>query len=168
MDPHSDDDYQHMKYRKLGGIEGTSSNFISLLQPGGEEKTIDIGDSQDVKINLKVRSVQIDRSWIDLSALKLQEWKIPGEEPSSWSTGLLESSNSGSFPLLSTEMIVAKDITVTATKFSKEISNTLKAFNSSVDSAVLVSLGTNQTELFIFDYMYIGRCIQLWYIQQWC
>ena len=147
MDPQSDDDHQRIKYRKLGGIESTSSGFVSLLQSGSIKKNINLGDSKDVKIYLQVRSVQIDRPWIELSALKLQEWRIPGEGPSFWSTGVLESSNNGSFPLLSTEMIVAKDIEVTASKFSEEISDILKAFNPSVDSVVLVSQGTNQTEL---------------------
>ena len=142
MDPHNDDDHQHKKYIKLGGVEGASSDFISLQNLGDDSavgKKIEIGDSQDVKINIKVRSVQIDRPWIDLSALKYQNWKIPGEGPGSWSTGVLDSSNYGSFPLLSTEMIVARDIAVTATKFSKETIDNLKAFDPSVGSAVLVS-----------------------------
>ena len=143
MDLHNDDDdHQYRKYKALGGIENTSLNFITLQQPDGEtsvEKNIEIGDSQDVKIYLKVRSVQIDRPWIDLSALKLQKWRIPGERPDCWSTGVLDSSNNGSFPLLSTEMIVAKDITVTATKFSEEINEYWKTFNPSVGSAILVS-----------------------------
>ena len=143
MDLHSDDDdHQYRMYKTLGGIENATSTFISLQQPDGEssvEKKIEIGDSQDVKINVKVRSVQIDRPWIDLSALKHQNWRIPGERSDFWSTGVLESSNSGSFPLLSTEMIVAKDISVTATKFSEEITTYFKTFNPSVGSAVLVS-----------------------------
>ena len=73
MDPHNDDDHQHKKYIKLGGVEGTSSDFISLQNLGDDsEKKIEIGDSQDVKINIKVRSIQIDRPRIDLSTLKYQ------------------------------------------------------------------------------------------------
>ena len=102
------------------------------------EKKVDIGDTQDVKIHLKVRSVQINRPWIDLSALKIQNWGIPGEGPGAWSTGVLDSSNDGSFPLLSTRMIVAKDITITSSSFSKEIVDTLKTFNPSAESALLV------------------------------
>ena len=144
MDLHSDDDdHQYRKYKNLGGIESASSSFISLQQPGDEgsvEKNIEIGDSKDVKINLKVRSVQIDRPWIDLSALEYQKWKIPGEGPDFWSSGVLHDSNNGSFPLISTEMIVARDITATATKFSVEITDHLKSFNPSVGNAVLVIL----------------------------
>ena len=117
-------------------------NFGSFLQVRGEdaqEKKVDIGDTQDVKIHLKVSSVQINRPWIDLSALKIQDWGIPGIRPGAWSTGVIDSSNNGSFPLLPTQMIVAKDITITASNFSKEIVNTLKSFNPSVETAELVS-----------------------------
>jgi len=69
----------------------------------------------DVKISLKVRAVQINRPWFDMSLLHNENYTIPGETPGSWSTGVLDKDNKGSFPLLSTQMIVAKDITVTTT-----------------------------------------------------
>ena len=68
----------------------------------------------DVKISLKVRTVEIKRPWLDLSILKNRNFTIDGQGPGSWSTGELSAENKGSFPLLSTHMIVAKDITVTA------------------------------------------------------
>ena len=68
----------------------------------------------DVEISFKVRAVQINRPWLDLSVLKNKNYTIDGEEPGSWSTGEIDADNNGSFPLLSTQMIVAKDITVTA------------------------------------------------------
>ena len=165
MDQHTpDNENQSRKYKMLGGKPNASLDFVvdqhppdqllgyklntpldfaSFLQIRGEgvqEKKVDIGNSQDVKIDLKVRSVQINRPWIDLSALKIQDWRIPGERPGAWSTGVLDSNNNGSFPLLSTRMIVARKITVTASSFSKEIVNTLKTFNPAVESAVLVSM----------------------------
>jgi len=48
-----------------------------------------------------------------MSLLHNENFKIPGERPGSWSTGVLDKYNTGSFPLLSTEIIVAKDVTVT-------------------------------------------------------
>ena len=132
---------QHTPDKLLGG-KLDISKFGSFLQIRGEdaqEKKVDIGDTQDVKIHLKVCSVQINRPWIDLSALKIRNWGIPGEGPGTWSTGVLDSNNNGSFPLLPTQMIVARDITVTASSFSKEIVSTLKTFNPSVESAKLVS-----------------------------
>ena len=67
-----------------------------------------------VNISFKVRTVQINRPWLDTSILKNRNYTINGEDPGSWSTGELDADNNGSFPLLSTQMIVAKDITVTA------------------------------------------------------
>ena len=71
-------------------------------------------EHSDVKISLKVRAVQISRPWLDTSILKNRNFTIDGEAPGSWSTGELSADNNGSFPLLSTQMIVAKDITVIA------------------------------------------------------
>ena len=68
----------------------------------------------DVKISFKVRAVQINRPWIDLSVLNNKYYTVYGEDPGSWSTGELDADNKGSFPLLSTQMIVARDIKVTA------------------------------------------------------
>ena len=61
VDKHSPDDHSmSKKYNKLGG-KPITSGFVDFI--GGEDvrkKKVDIGDSQDVKINLKVRSVQMD------------------------------------------------------------------------------------------------------------
>ena len=86
-------------YTKLGGSVAT---YYSLDK------------HSDVKISFKVRAVQISRPWLDLSVLNNKNYKIYGEDPGSWSTGELDADNNGSFPLLSTQMIVARDITVTA------------------------------------------------------
>ena len=67
----------------------------------------------DVKISLNISAVQIYRPWLDLSVLR-KNFKYPGMPSGSWSNGKLDSSNTGVFPLLTTAMIVAKDITVTA------------------------------------------------------
>ena len=133
------DQHTPIEMRGANLIDLDLTNFLQIRRKGVQEKKVDIGNSQDVRIDLKVRSVQINRPWIDLSALKIQDWRIPGEGPGAWSTGVLDSSNNGSFPLLSTRMIVARDITVTASCFSKEIISTLKAFDPTVESAELVS-----------------------------
>ena len=88
---------------------------------GGSVTTYKSLDKQsDVKISFKVRAVQINRPWLDLSVLNNKTYKIYGEDPGSWSTGELDANNKGSFPLLSTQMIVASDIKVTAsTKMEK-------------------------------------------------
>ena len=86
-------------YKKLGG---SITKYHSLNK------------QSDVKISFKVRSVQINRPWLDLSVLNSRNFTIDGEDPGSWSTGELSADNKGSFPLLSTQMIVASGITVTA------------------------------------------------------
>ena len=85
-------------YKKLGGSVTTCYG---------------LNKHSDVKISFKVRAVQINRPWLDLSVLKNKNYTIYGEDPGSWSTGELDADNKGSFSLLSTQMIVAKDITVT-------------------------------------------------------
>ena len=79
---------------------------------GGSVKSFDKGS--DVEILLKVCTVQIIRPWLDLSVLNNKLFKIPGQDAESWSTGELKASNKGWFPLLTTRMIVAKDIRVTS------------------------------------------------------
>ena len=71
-------------------------------------------EHSDVKISLKIRTVLISRPWLEISMLSNRNFTIDGGDPGSWSTGELNANNKGSFPLLSTQMIVAKDITVTA------------------------------------------------------
>ena len=86
-------------YKKLGGSINTCYSLV---------------EHSDVNISLKVRAVQISRPWLDTSILKNKNYTIDGEDPGSWSTGELNADNNGSFPLLTTQMIVAKDIKVTA------------------------------------------------------
>ena len=93
-------------YKKLGGPVNT---YYSLDK------------RSDVEISFKVRSVQINRPWLDISMLN-RNFTIDGEDPGSWSTGELDADNNGSFPLLSTQMIVAKNITVTgSTEMEHEV-----------------------------------------------
>ena len=70
-------------------------------------------EHSDVKISLKVRTVQISRPWFDPSVLSNINYTINGEKEGSWSTGELSADNDGWFPLLPTQMIVARDIKVT-------------------------------------------------------
>ena len=78
---------------------------------GSITKYHSLNKQSDVKISFKVRAVQINRPWLDLSVLN---YTVSSERTGSWSTGELSADNKGTFPLLSTQMIVARDITVTA------------------------------------------------------
>ena len=137
----SSDATQSREYKKLGGSVSVGYSFLSLKLggEGSKEQRIGTGDSRGVTISFKVRSVEINRPWVDPSALKIDKWRLPGLAAGGWSTGLLDSSNKGSFPLLTTQMIVAKDITVTAAKFSKEVTDSLTKFDAKVGVGVIVS-----------------------------
>lgn len=125
----------------MGGSVSVGYSFLGIKAEGSasNERKVETGDSRDVKISFKVRSVQINRPWLDLSALRIENYKIPGERPGTWSTGELNSTNDGSFPLLTTQMIVAKDIKITASRFSREVTDTLKRFDGSAQVGVIVS-----------------------------
>ena len=142
VNEHSQDDFQFREYKKMVSSTTTGFWFLSVTNTTTEthEKNVQTGDSRDVQISFKVRAVEINRPWLDPSALKIEKWKIPGLAPGAWSTGALDSSNKGSFPLLPTQIIVAKDIKITAAKFSKEIIDTLNTFETSTQTGVLVSL----------------------------
>ena len=141
VDEKSFDATQSREYKRLGGSVSVGYSFLSLKLggEGSQEKRIETGDSRGVTISFKVRSVEINRPWVDPSALKVEKWILPGLSSGAWSTGVLDNSNKGSFPLLTTQMIVAKDITITAAKFSKEVTDNLTKFDAKVGVGVIVS-----------------------------
>ena len=141
MDENSFDAAEDRKYKKLGGSVDIGYSFLGIKVggEGSQEKSIATGDSRGIKISFKVRSVQINRLWVSPTALRIQKWEVPGLAPGAWSTGVLDSSNNGLFPLLTTQIIVAKDITVTAAKFSQEITDTLTKFDGKVGVGTIVS-----------------------------
>jgi len=115
----SEDQSQYNIYKKLGGCGGMLLPFFHM----SEDKTEEIisTDSKIIKISLKVCPVRINRPWLNLSTLTIKPFTIPGFDPGTWSTGELNFNNKGIFPMLSTQLIVAKDITITTVKFSKEV-----------------------------------------------
>ena len=141
VDQNSFDATQDKEYKKLGGSVSIGYDFLGIKAggEGSQEKKISTGDSRNVKLTFKVRSVEINRPWLDPSALKVQKWVVPGLAPGAWSTGVLDKSNTGSFPLLTTQLIVAKDIKVTADKFSQEITDSLTKFDGKVGVGIIVS-----------------------------
>ena len=143
MDQNSFDATQDREYKKLGGSVDVGYSFLGIKAggEGSEEKKISTGDSRNVKITFQVRSVQINRPWFDPSVFAIQNnyYVVPGVGPGSWSTGVLDSSNKVVFPLLTTQLIVAKDITITADKFSQEITDSLTKFDAKVGVGIVVS-----------------------------
>jgi len=135
-------DQQSSNYRKVGGSGSMKSFFLTVKAKGSGEEILKetSAGSTDIEISFKVRAVQISRRWLDLAALKLKKYTIPGLRTGDWSTGELSTSNKGSFPLLSTQMIVAKDVKVTASKFSESVSEALKSFNVQTRVATLAEI----------------------------
>lgn len=63
--------------------------------------------------SFKIRKVTINRPWMDLNFLKHKKITIRGLEDGAWSTGELDDEkNNGSFPMLPTHFVVAKDIEI--------------------------------------------------------
>ena len=92
------------------------------------------GEESDLKISFKVRKVTIQRPWMDPAILQYPIIGIKGVESGAWSSGQLDESNKGSFPLLPTAMIIAKDVVVSSTKFSESLK---KSFSDKSISASL-------------------------------
>ena len=146
MQKGSGDRTQNDYYLKLGGSAGVSYGFISVdvNGDGKMDKHVSTQGSTNIKISAKVRDVQINRPWLNRAVMDLDNFSVPGyDTPGSWSTGEVSSSNKGAMPMISTKLIVAKEIKVTADKFSKEISDTLKSFDAGVKVGLLVSSRIN-------------------------
>jgi len=145
---HSEDHTQYKYYSKYGGSVSGSYGFFSFGASGSKttDKTINTDAARDVNVSFKVRAVQIHRPWLDLAILKVRNFYIPGQASNSWSTGDLSNENKGSFPLLPTQIIVAKDIKVTASKFNQEVSESLKSFDAKARVGYMVSC---------FDFFYL-------------
>lgn len=97
-----------------GGFDKSQGNS-SLTQQGSK-----------LKISFKVRKVLIQRPWLVPELFHYPTLGIRGLSKFSWSCGELDcKENKGSFPLLPTAMVVAKDVEISADSFS---STAIKAF----------------------------------------
>ena len=82
-----------------------------------------IMEGSSFKIKFKVRKVLIQRPWLEPTLLRYPTIGIKGLKHASWSTGELDfKSNKGSFPLLPTAIVVAKDVEISASSFTKAAS----------------------------------------------
>ena len=77
--------------------------------------------------SFKVHKVAINRPWVDVSVLQRTDIGISGIKAGLWSSGELDiKKNSGVFPLLTTDFIVAKDIEISANKDDESWVNIFK------------------------------------------
>ena len=103
-----------------------------------EEKKVHVTatNCNNIVISFKGRTVEIYRPWLDTSVLYYENLTLDGVQAGQWSTWVMDPDNQGVFPLLLTAYVVAKDISVTATKFSKEVKDAFEKLNSSPGSKV--------------------------------
>ena len=113
-----------------------TKTFFRFTTSKGEEVRVTTNKSKNVTISFKGRTIDIKRPWLDISVLNYKSLTLPGTKKGQWSTGIMESTNNGSFPLLPTTFVIAKDITITATEFSNEAKDAFDKFNSSTRGKV--------------------------------
>jgi len=119
-------------YNALGGSQDPDTE----KHTDGDDHNYNTKRHLTFQLSLNVRAVRINRPWLNLNALSLQNFKIPGD--GIWSTGELSSKNKGSFSLLSTQMIVAKDLNVTVKKDSQTKVTKNGPLNVSLYGCILV------------------------------
>jgi len=88
-------------------------------------KSMSSKGSTGLQLTFKVRTAHIFRPWFDSSLLNIERLSFPGMAVNSWSTGEIHESNDGIFPLMSTQIVVAKNITLKAAKLNDEIKQVL-------------------------------------------
>ena len=113
-----------------------SVRFFHFTTSKGKESGASAENSKNIKISFKCKTVEIVREWLDTSVLHYENITLAGMKAGQWSTGVMEPTNQGSFPLLLTTFVVAKDISVTATRFSEELLDSFHKFSSSADAKV--------------------------------
>ena len=117
-----------------GGLVSVSGGYD---QEDGTSKLATKGSK--LVISFKVRKVIIQRQWMDPAILHYPIVGIKGLESGSWSTGELDSkSNKGSFPLLPTAMIVAKDVVIQSDAFSSSVKSIFSDKSANVSAKVFI------------------------------
>ena len=105
--------------------------FLQFTTSDGQKITASAEDSKDIVISFKGKTVQVVRQWLDTSLLFYDNITIAGAKAGQWSTGVMDTTNNGSFPLLLTAFMVAKDVTIHSNNFSSKLQDDLAKFSSS-------------------------------------
>lgn len=106
--------------------------FVVFPDSGSVSGCFKAGNSLTMKgsnlqISFKVRKVLIERPWMEPNILQYTTLGIKEMKPAQWSTGSLNAkTNKGSFPLLPTACIVAKDVVIHADSFSDTFKKSMK------------------------------------------
>lgn len=119
-----------------------SALFVSASVKGGfssnNEKSSLTEKGKGLKISFKVRKVTIQRPWLDPIVLCYPTLGMKGMEAGAWSSGDLNKSNKGQFPLLPTAMVVAKDVEISWETVDKTFEKTLKETSSNASAKVTI------------------------------
>ena len=86
---------------------------------------------QDLSVYFKVKTVDLVRPWMDMSLLNYETITLAGARKAQWSNGELVMSNTGSFTLLPTTVILAANVTISASSFSSESMEVIETSTSS-------------------------------------
>lgn len=106
-----------------------------------------------IRMTFKIRKVFINRPWLTPLILNYPTLGIQGQKVGSWSSGVLDKTNNGVFPLLPTAFVVAKDVTVSSNMYSDVAEKALSKI--STHSYVRVSGSCSLTLILI---AYIHMC----------
>ena len=99
----------------------------------GERKRFNMAlpaDDCEMSVSFNGQIIEIVRPWLDTSLLAYNNITLAGAEEAQWSTGVMDKSNKGTFPLLPTNFVAVKDVTITGNKFSNQMKDTFDKFVS--------------------------------------
>lgn len=99
--------------------------------------------------------MKIIRPWLQMSILKLEGLKIPGLRPQAWSTGELNEKNQGMMPVLTDQLVLARNISVFSKKFSQTITDHVEKTDWSTHTGLLVSTQILVCGISLFNNIYI-------------
>ena len=113
---------------------------VTTKESTEEVKSITTEKTKDIKIAFEFASLEISRPWLDEEVLKLEGLHLRGLHIGGWSTGELSTDNDGVMPLVTDTIILARNIEISSTKFSKEVTDFMKETDWSKHCGVLVSI----------------------------
>jgi hypothetical protein len=112
--------------------------FFSFESEGKKTVKTTSENEKGLRISFKVKTVDIVRPWMDTSLLDYNSLSLVDASKGQWSTGEMNPANSGSFPLLPTSMVLAADISVTATSFSSQTRDVFEQYSASGNAFVSI------------------------------
>ena len=121
-------------YSKLGG--GANVLLFSFGSSGSRQVSISTENEQDISISFKIKTVEIHRPWMETALFDYRAITLASAAAGQWSAGEMSPSNKGSFTLLPTSMVLARDIVVTTTDFSSSTKDVLDQHGSSTGTIV--------------------------------